>query len=66
MASIINEPQTHKALEKLVSSGSCRLKQDALNPLIEGLAHPCANGANWVISQRVGRVGRVTRHTSSI
>ncbi|RLA54497.1 MAG: hypothetical protein DRR42_01570 [Gammaproteobacteria bacterium] len=53
MASIINEPQTHKALEKLVSSGSCHLKGDVLSPLLEGLAHPCANGANWVISQRL-------------
>jgi hypothetical protein len=42
-----------KALDKLMLSGSCPANSDALDSLLNGLAHPCANGQNWVISQRL-------------
>jgi hypothetical protein len=45
-----------KALEKLITQGSCPAKTGALDALLSGLAHPCAKGRNWVISQRLLQV----------
>mgnify|MGYP003666458401 FL=1 len=42
-----------KPLSQLLEKGSCLVSNAALNPLLPGLAHPCANGKNWVISQRL-------------
>lgn len=45
-----------KPLTQLLEKGSCLASSDDLNPLLPGLAHPCANGKNWVISQRLLQV----------
>lgn len=42
-----------KPLSQLLEKGSCLASSDALNRLLPGMAHPCANGKNWVISQRL-------------
>lgn len=42
-----------KPLSQLLEKGSCLAGNEALSPILKGLAHPCANGNNWVISQRL-------------
>jgi len=42
-----------KPLTQLLEKGSCLASSDDLNQLLPGLAHPCANGKSWVISQRL-------------
>lgn len=42
-----------KPLTQLLDKGSCPASNEALNQYLSGMAHPCANGKNWVISQRL-------------
>lgn len=42
-----------KPLAQLLDKGSCLASNKALNPILTGLAHPCANGNSWVVSQRL-------------
>ena len=42
-----------KPLNQLLEKGSCLASSAALNQMLTGLAHPCANKQNWVISQRL-------------
>lgn len=42
-----------KPLSQLLEKGSCLSSNETLNRILSGLAHPCANGNNWVISQRL-------------
>ena len=42
-----------KPLNQLLEKGSCLASSEALNQMLTGLAHPCANRQNWVISQRL-------------
>ncbi|MCE2570544.1 hypothetical protein [Motilimonas eburnea] len=45
-----------RPLTQLLEKGSCLAISEDLNQLLPGLAHPCANGKNWVISQRLLQV----------
>lgn len=42
-----------KPLAQLLEKGSCLASNKELTPMLEGLAHPCANGNSWVVSQRL-------------
>jgi hypothetical protein len=42
-----------KLLAQLLEKGSCLASNEKLIPILTGLAHPCANGKSWVISQRL-------------
>lgn len=42
-----------KPLAQLLEKGSCLASNNALTPILTGLAHPCANGNSWVVSQRL-------------
>lgn len=42
-----------KPLSQLLEKGSCLASNEMLNQLLPGLTHPCADGNNWVISQRL-------------
>ncbi len=42
-----------KPLSLLLEKGSCLAGVEGLDVCLKGLAHPCANGKSWVVSQRL-------------